>query len=240
MDVIIPYSQEAKWNDNELRYCIRSLCQNLKELNNIYIVGYKPEWLEKVIHIPFEDTWKKNKDANIIAKILKVCEVKELSEDFLFISDDQIILQSLKGEEIKPLWWEDLHLRNWAKRNRWVERLERTYKKLRSEGKTTLNFDSHIPVVFNKNKFIQIMGKYDWHIDGQGYTINTLYFNNIDEEKIKINGEKAVFENKVESKDKIKELIKGKLYLGWNDIGLNEYLKQVIGEVFENKCVFEK
>jgi hypothetical protein len=239
MDVVIPYSREENWQGNELRYCIRSLSEHLEDISKIYIVGYKPEWLINVIHIPFEDTWKRNKDANIIAKILKVCNREDSSNELLFISDDQILLRKSNSTSIIPLWWEDLSLRNWSRRNRWVERLERTYLKLKQEGLSHYNYDTHIPVILDKSKFINIMSKYDWHIDGKGYTINTLYFNNLDIQKIKLDNDKAVFEKEINI-NTINNLIEKASYMGWNNKGLNDNLKTVIKTLFPNKSIYER
>ena len=182
---------------------------------------------------------EKNKDANIIAKVLEVCNRKESSDNLLFISDDQILLKDTNKENIKPLYWENLSERNWSRRNRWVERLERTYLKLKQEGLSHYNYDTHIPVILDKNKFINIMGKYDWHIDGKGYTINTLYFNNLDINNIKLSNEKACFEREIESREKIKVECSKAKYLGWNSKGLNNSLKLVIEELFITKSNYE-
>lgn len=238
IDIIIPYCKEINWNDNQLRYCLRGIDDNFESKRNVYLVGYSPDWIQNVISIPHGDRWKKNKDANIIEKILFVLNNYDVSEEFLFISDDQTFLSPLDKPEY--LWWEDLKNRDWSKTNRWVNRLKNTYNKLKELGKTTFNYDTHIPVLINKKEFLRVMSSFEWGIEGGGYTINTLYFNNIQIEGKKLENQKVSFESPVKDTSQIRKMFEGKSYLGWNDNGLTDELKQVIMETFKNKSIYEK
>lgn len=236
MDVLIPLEyRNTKWNNNEIKYCIRSLEKNLLDLDKIFIIGFLPEFLKEskdLIHINFDDPYKHNKDANIIRKVLKgiICGI---SKNFVRISDDQMILKPIYSKDIKPLYKFDLNEYDFIKVNRWRNRLKNTYEILKKEGKTTFNYDSHIPVVYNKEKFESIFTKYNWFQEGEGYTINSIYFNNINCERIKLKGEKIGFET-----PEIKK-IENQIFLGYNDKGLTENLQQQIISLFPNKSKYE-
>ena len=133
-DAVYPLGSGSKWNNNELRYSLRSLEKNLVDLRNVYIVGYRPEWLTGAIHIPCDDPLPHNKDGNIIRKILRACQTPGLSEDFLQVSDDQILLRPLSFAELYPYYVVDLAGvdESWFSRGAWGKRMERTYQWLRA------------------------------------------------------------------------------------------------------------
>lgn len=242
IDVVIPLGTGSCWNNHwEIRMCLRSLETNFKEMGNVYIVGFKPPFLKNVIHIEAEDIWKQNKDANIIDKVLMACNREELSDKFLRLSDDQLLLKPMFYHEIKPLYVEDLKdIEKWQK-SRWRNRLKNTFDVLLAEGKTTYNYESHIPQIYDKYEFKRIMAMYKYQVEGGGYTINTLYFNNVDVERIKRSDEiKANFEtSKPTMKTIRKSITPDTCYIGYNDLALFEDLKQVIEEIFPNPSKFE-
>lgn len=236
MDILIPLGYKGSiWNNNEIKYCLRSLETNFIDLDRIFIIGFLPDFInpKTVIYLPYEDKYKANKDANIIAKTLKAID-SGISDIFCRISDDQLLLKPLRGEDITPLYNFDLEEYDFTKCNRWRNRLKNTYNILKSEGRTTFNFDSHIPVCYMGRSFKYVISKYIWNQEREGYTINTLYFNHTFCKNIKMTNEKVNIES---PKEKI-ELGEAK-YLGYNDRGLNSQLKQVIMDLFPNKSKYE-
>lgn len=83
----------SKWQDNELRYSIRSLIAAGYD-PEITIIGHKPEWLDGISHIEMSD--KSDKVTNIAAKIRKAAEV--LDGEFLLMSDDIFLLSPLSAK----------------------------------------------------------------------------------------------------------------------------------------------
>jgi len=242
IDVIIPLGIGSKWENNELRYCLRSLETNFLDLGIIYLVGHKPDWVKDIVHIESEDTFLHNKDANIIKKTLLICERRSVSDYIMRISDDQLLLQPMFSREIKPLYQLELNESYFQKMNRWRRRLKNSFEVLKKDKiEKIYNYETHIPVIYDRRRFIDTYTKYkDWAIDGAGYTINTMYFNNIKCDKVKLTNEKACFEQPVQTVEEIIKMLKNKLYLGYNDNGLNDNLKQVIKELFPKKSKFEK
>lgn len=241
MDVLIPLGIGSGWEHNELRYCIRSLEENLLDLDKIFIIGHLPSFInrDKIQYFPFSDTFKHNKDANIIAKTIKAID-SGISENFIRISDDQIILKPIYGKDIKPLYRANLDVYDFSKINRWRNRLKNGFEFLKLEKKPTYNYESHIPVVYNGLKFKQIFSQYNWAIEKEGFTINCLYFNNIECERIKLGEEKIGFEKEEIIKiEEIKQKIENKIYLGYNNKGLSEELKHFIEFQFPNKSKYE-
>jgi len=71
IDVVYPLGSGSAWDNNELRYSLRSLENNLLDLGRVFVVGQRPPWLVEAVHIPMEDTHRHNKDANLIDKVLE-------------------------------------------------------------------------------------------------------------------------------------------------------------------------
>src|SRR4051812_35587008 len=89
MDILIPLGRGSSWQNNELRYALRSVEKHLSGYDNIFIVGEKPDWIQNITHIPFEDKpGYGNRDRNIFNKILAGIKDERLSYEFMFMSDD--------------------------------------------------------------------------------------------------------------------------------------------------------
>lgn len=248
MDIVIPLGTGCGWeNHTELKYCLRSLITNMVDIDEIYIVGHKPDWLQGVVHIPFSDYLTKNKDGNLINKVRAACSTSTLSDNFLRLSDDQILLKSYKfdhriafsGGDLKTATEKEL------RGNRWRRRLGRTTQYLQENNLPTFCYDIHVPQVYNRYLFESTFSQIDYEND-IGYTINTMYFNLNHEFYSRRNVQKEI---KVELERRHSYSVKSirsmcdrpeKLFLNYTDFGLTNELKQAIEIMFPNKSKFEK
>ena len=189
-DLVIPLADNSAAAP-ELRYALRSAAKNLRGLGRIFIVSKNlPAWLDpqQVTHVPCTDRagWK---DFNLIKKLLAACAAG-VSEQFIFWSDDQFLMQPLDAASLMPMHEGDAGSwtnEQWtAKFNSkpptcWWNRLQNTVKLLQAKGKTAWNFDSHHPTLYNRDQFKQLMQELDVLNESKhpahGYTINTLYCN---------------------------------------------------------------
>lgn len=189
-DLVLPLADSSAAAP-ELRYALRSAAKNLRGLGRIFIVSKNlPAWLDpqQVTHVPCNDRagWK---DFNLIKKLLAACDAG-VSEQFIFWSDDQFLMQPVDAASLMPMHEGDAGTwtpEQWtAKFNSkpatcWWNRLQNTVKLLQSKGKTAWNFDSHHPTLYNRDQFKQLMQELDVLNESKhpahGYTINTLYCN---------------------------------------------------------------
>ena len=179
VDVVYVLGTGSNWNNNEIRFSLRAIEKNLKNVGNIFIIGEKPEWIQNVIHIYHPDEYgPKNADGNIITKVLAACNDERLSDDFLFINDDHLVLQPVAAADVPSLHHGDMtHFApDYWTLNYWRGRLKCTMQVLREHNYTTLHFDCHTPIVFNKHLFPEIMGRFNYS-EGVGYTMKSLYGN---------------------------------------------------------------
>ena len=102
MDVVYVIGKGSNWRDNELRFSLRSITKNGSGIRNIFIVGERPDYIKNIIHIPASDIFDPavNADGNIITKILTACGDKRLSENFLFINDDHLVLKPVNIADV--------------------------------------------------------------------------------------------------------------------------------------------
>lgn len=89
MDIIYPVIKN--WNNEELRYSLRSLA-NVKH-DRVYLIGHKPSRATNVRHIPFEDNG--NAYDNVMNKLRLVANQKDISNIVLIMNDDMYILQKI-------------------------------------------------------------------------------------------------------------------------------------------------
>lgn len=178
MDVVYPLSNGSTWENNELRFSLRSLELHYPRVKNLYIVGTKPDWIKNVTFIPYRDVpGLENKERNIMNKIVAAINCKTLlSKDFIFMNDDHFILDSLPF----PYYFQESLNASVLKRgvDSYSASLNNTLKALESKKLQTLNFDIHCPIVYNKEKFIRVMDQYDWTVYS-GYVIKSLYCNTL-------------------------------------------------------------
>ena len=248
MDLVLPLGKGATWN-LELKYVLRSWEKYYEDLGKVFIVGdekhikTKYPWLKRVTIVNCDDPFARNKDANIIRKVIKVIDTKELSDPFIRSSDDQYLLKKI--DNFPPIYSQDLKEKPrdwWQKGSRWKNRLKRTHRILFVKGKPVYNYDVHFPLEV-KHDFKKIMERYPY-TKSIGYTINTLYFNNALEEHVKMEDIRAMIEIPVKNETDIKEIIKGKTFLCYvgkaGDAALTPELKNVIMSKFKKKSKFEK
>jgi len=94
LDIVYVLGTGSNWSDNETRFSIRSIFKNLTDVGHIFIVGEKPDGLVNFTHIDHPDEFPStNADGNIIRKVLRACLDPRVSEKFLFMNDDHIILR---------------------------------------------------------------------------------------------------------------------------------------------------
>jgi hypothetical protein len=240
-DVVYVLGKGSAWNNNELRFSIRSLVKNLEGIRRIYIVGEKPKWIKNVIHIPCPDHFSngQNNDGNIIKKVLRACQVQGLSKDFLFINDDHFILKPINILDIPPYQKGDLKTfpQEYFEANYWRGRLWRTMNILKKKGYPTFHYDCHTPILFNKKKFPEVISLFDYE-KNTGYTMKSLYGNVVYGAGIHLGkNKKTIFRNYVY--DDLVKILKNHSFASVNDTGLNVDFKIWLHINFPNQSVYE-
>lgn len=248
MDIVY-FNTKSKW-DNELKYSIRSLEKYYRSLDNIFIVGYLPDYIDKtkVIHIP--EILNLNETYVESYARYEFCKLKNTPDNFIIWCDDQYLLRPIITEEIVP-YNVNLLTNNFDTVNMkpWQYMLYKSYNILKNNYglKNIYNFESHTPFIINKNEFINIFDKIYDNIGSVGNHLYdglctiTIYFNlnlpniiyHCDNMRI------GYYNNSYHTYADISSELMEKYYLSHDDNGLSVILKSVIENLFLNKSKFE-
>lgn len=98
MDVVYILGSGSLANNEEIRYSVRSLEKHLLDLRNVYIIGEDPKNLPNAFHVQSSDKTKE-KWKNAYLKVLRACEITELSDEFLLMNDDFFLTEDTVGED---------------------------------------------------------------------------------------------------------------------------------------------
>lgn len=242
IDIIIPllYSGST-WDNNELRYCLRSLEKNFKEEFRIIIIGDKiPDWLINIefIETKFEFPYKNSIPLyqtffDTIQKLEYISNKEEISDKFIYCYDDIVLLKkidltffdnliasyeisNLKKEEIKG-------------RERWANTVFRSHKLY---GNSFYVYEHHIPVMFNKEKLKLLFKRFSFKNMKVPYATISLYFNFWhDKPDILLQKQKNIIS--------INHIDESRIWLNYSDSKLVK-IKDWIIENYPNKSKYEK
>ena len=233
INVVIPLCQ-SKINFLDLRFALRSIEKFVPNLGEIFIVGEKPSWIKNINHIPFkekmDDRWK---ERNIFKKI-EFAFNNGVGENILFTNDDIILLEEVKAHY--PYYHKG-SLTNALDTNTGGYRatMAHTISELVRKGKEINNFDIHCPIVYNKEKFLETVGKLDWNINF-GFGIKSMYcgLNDIQGEHMddcKLRGRLT--------KEEVSEKVKGRSVISCTDAPMKYGLGEYLNEILPNKSIYE-
>lgn len=144
----------------DLKFSLRSI-EKFCSFRNVWIVGYKPNWVKNVNYLPTEQTG--NKWVNSMTNITAACNCKEISDNFVLMNDDFFFLKNIrdwrstcnlclntideeaaKYEKGKPSRWQWGFI--YAKELLDQINCEKRY-----------NYEFHGPIIFNKQKFLDML-----------------------------------------------------------------------------------
>lgn len=176
MDVIFALGRGSMWNDNELRYSLRSIVKHLKGYSKIWIVGNVPKFpIKNLNYIHFLENGR-YPAVNVKNKILTACINEKVSDQFVFFNDDHFLLKDFDVNSFPYFYCGDLtDVRN---ATNYIHTVENTISVLKSAGCATKNFDTHTPIVYDKKAFWDVMHRYNWTIP-HGLCIKSLYCNTL-------------------------------------------------------------
>jgi hypothetical protein len=234
--IAIPLGTGSRWNDTELRYCLRSAEKHLTGYGDVFIIGERPEWLRNVIHIPCPDYGDKtyDKERNIYGKIMAACADDRVTDDFFFMNDDHFLLQDYEAGKF-PYYCQGW-LGEFMTVTDYNNTVRNTNELLWPLGHDCLYFDIHCSIVYSKEKFTWCVSDADWS-KPFGYCIKTVYGNTvaglqaIEYPDLKI--------NEVYSSDKIRKLIAGRPWFSIGDQAREGGLLKVLQELYPRKSKYE-
>jgi len=233
IDVLIPLGHGSGLDNNELRYSLRSLQENLSNIGNIYLIGVKPDWITNVIHVPYQDPHisSKFRNQNILQKILFTIRNYDVSDNFVFTNDDIFFLKPTDQNNLHN--YTDCTMQEYLERNPMLNIIYKraflsTIQYLREKNLPMQHYDNHTPIIYNKFKFENIFADIQHEI-----VIKSIYGNSITP---------IIFDNKVFkplSLQQIENQNKDQPFFSVADKALNEDMKEYIKTKFKKQSKYE-
>lgn len=237
IDIVYPLSEGlSHFRNEEIRYSLRSVEKYVKNYRNIYIIGDKPKYLnDKIIHIPFKENPNFCKERRIMEKFYFATTIQEISDNFLMFNDDYFFREPVNTVSIKSYYKGKLSeaIAN-RKEGTYTTSLRNTFEALEQRGFETYNYDMHYPIVYNKQKFQEVMKSYDWDVRF-GYVVKSLYANTLGIEgeykkdcKLKMEHNREVILAKIKETDM------------FSTGEVTRAIINVLNELYPQKSLFEK
>lgn len=216
----------------ELKYSIASVEKFGKGVRNIYVIGEDPGFRGNFIHIPDMDRGR-NKQHNIMLKILIACEHPDISDPFCFMNDDFILTKNVDLSVI-PYYYNTNITRMWKSKRKpghYKTALINTLIALSEKDLPLKHFDIHIPILYYKENFVEAMGRYNWN-ERDGYVIKSLYCNTIGVDPVLSIDPKVV--PAYSESEEIASYIKDWFMFSFDDISFTEGMKSFLQSLFPN------
>lgn len=160
MDILYVVGKGSEWNNNELRYSLRSIAKNGKNIGRVFLVGCKPDFVSnEVTFIPCDDPYGQP-HKNILHKVLYSIEHSDIGNHFLISSDDHYYIKPTDFNKL-PVYYREKAIPEKV-RDRWsiyCNSLHDTRNILLEKGltiyQTNPHCNTHFDVdVYRKNKDI--------------------------------------------------------------------------------------
>lgn len=237
--IIIPVKSGSKNNYKELIYSLRSFERHLNGFGDIFIIGKKISSLRGLKYINANDDPKSMyKERNIFRKISLACSHPEVSDEFIFANDDHFLLHDFDVDNLPFYHKGDLEDTLSKNTGDYRKSLNHTRKYLISKGKPTLDYDTHFPMIYEKNRFIDTFVCKDINWDRPfGYVIKSLYAN-----MVGVNGEFGG-DCKIQHKMRYNEIVDkigSRLFFSTSDGCLNDDMMRFLNEKFPTKSKYER
>jgi len=175
MEVVYLLGKGSPFNNEELRYSLRSLYHFGQNVSKVIIVGEKPDFLDYslITHIPFKEEGPK--DYRIAKKIEHVCREGIVSGDFLFMNDDFFFLKPFDAANF-PFFHKGPLLIGEPK-TAYQHQLKITRDYLIEKNKPTNHFDVHTPIVYNSENFLKLSSIWEESKKTHGFVVKSIYAN---------------------------------------------------------------
>ena len=237
IDVLYVLGSGSKWNNQELRYSLRSLCRFAPGIGRVFVVGCDPGFLQNCsIHVVPDPT--KTKEYNLVYQILWVCQNSEIGENFLRVDDDTFLVAPIDAETYPYYSTGSLDSKiEHARAPRYRTALTLTRDKLLSLGKPTVSFEPHAPIVLNRVRFKGLLEYWDESRRLKcGYTLRSFYCNYYGIRGTSMADCKMRFPH---GPAEVKARLQGRHVFSIFDSAVALGVGEVLAEMFPEKCRFE-
>jgi len=234
-DIVYLLGPGSTLGNMEIKNSLRSLELFCKDYRNVFVIGTKPHFLnENVIEIPYKDIYR-NKARNIAAKINRAAMDERVSENFMVFNDDYFLLKEISAVNYPYYWKCDLKRSLELNIGEYEKHIKATLDLLQNSNHYTTNFDSHYPIIYNKETVKFLYQNLSWNIPF-GYIFKSLYCNYLE-----ITGE-YLQDCKISHPytiNQLKQINAERHMFSIEDKAVNVHMSRYIKELYPNKSKFE-
>ena len=137
-------------SDLEIKYSLRSLC-HVKDLGRVFISGIKPSFVTNVTHIPCYDIGYPM--VNHWWKVSQAIKNSDISENFVLMYDDIFFLKDICLESYPSYYRGNLGDFETGTLT-YQESLSKTKKWLLEHDMDILDYELHVPFIYNRENFL--------------------------------------------------------------------------------------
>jgi hypothetical protein len=175
MQLVYIVGTGSTWQDNELRYSLRSACRYYPH-SRVLVVGHRPAWLRGVDHLPAHDVYPTGV-ANVIHKLSKAVHAGVLDPEVTLMNDDFLFLQPVV--RALPTYTRGTLADRVAAmdhNNAYRGLHERCLRQLRAWGiPQPLDYGTHTPMCMEPSRMLNILQRFGG--SGSAYPFRTCYGN---------------------------------------------------------------
>lgn len=157
-DVVYILKQYAQ--PDELRYSLRSICENM-EFNRVWFYCGKPKGLKPDVYVSTPQRgatkWEKARSS-----LIEICKNEEITKSFWLFNDDFYILKPFDRTEPFHVGElrdhiERVEARHGNKRTNYTRQLRECESLLKSAGLTTLDYAIHVPLLVERSTMLEAL-----------------------------------------------------------------------------------
>lgn len=189
IDLVYILGNGSRWNNNEIRYSLRSVESYFPAARQVFVIGDCPEWSQNVIHIKVPDTYE-NKLMNAREKYMAAATDPRIGKNFVLMNDDFFFIR--QTEEI-PNYSRgtiaEMMSKHLSKNGYYYRSLWDTRRRLDAMGiPEAIDFEVHAPMILNKEKLLTVMGMVG---TDKAYSLRSCYGNLMNLEPVTVMDFKA-------------------------------------------------
>lgn len=240
--VVIPYCKEFA-QGRELLFALRSWYNNTRFPANLVIIGDREDWFSEEVTVIEHQRTSDNPQIDTMEKLKLAIESPEVTERFVWTNDDIYLVNGISLAHIEiPKVLGDLKPNQF--KGVYANNMSRTVMLLDKCGLPKLNYGTHTPVLFEKNKLVEMLDRFPEA--ESGVLFSSLYFNSqaFPAHPVVLDWKTDQFLLPVISQktdeQKAKELLQRKVFLNNTVSGHSAWLEKFLEQMFPEPSIFEE
>lgn len=213
---------------DELRYSLRSICENM-EFNRVWFYCGKPAGLKPDVYVPKAQTGA-NKWEKVRSSLIDICKNDDITKRFWLFNDDFYILKPY--HRMKPYHVGELrdHINRVEARHNgrtpYTMQLRECEYQLKKAGLTTLDYAIHVPLLIERDKMLEALKAFPSVPMFRSVYGNYANIGGTQREDVKINKPGTAVDPKLD-------------LLSSSDKSIHGEVGRFLAERFPNKCRYE-